>query len=249
MKDRINAATSVLTDCNLFQYIISFLGIKIPFININKYKIYLFKSKYIIELKVSSLVKNLIYMWINFDFFKMHYNERLYWIKDFYSIYNEEKDNKIYYTHRKQNKNGNFRQIIYNELNLSNFFQYSDLNDMENYNIIFPITSKTIDSMFPVLIEEIFPNSLKLCNYEINFDNFKLTYQMKGIGFSGLLSTCEEHRLNILLIIIGNKVNNFENKFKLKINNQLYSLDINWKKEIISSKFVFHDSYREPILE
>jgi len=72
---------------------------------------------------------------------------------------------------------------------------------------------------------------------------------MQGIGFSGVLSTCEEHRLNILLIIIGKKVNNFKNKYQIKINNQLYSLNINWKKQIISSKFTFNDSYREPFLE
>lgn len=250
MKVQSNAAKFVLTDYNLFQHIISFLGIKIPFIiNVYNYKIYLLHSKYIIELKVSSLVKNLVYMWINFDFFKMHYSERLYWIKNYHLINNGEKDKRIYYTHRKQNKNGTFRQINYNESDLSNFFQYFDLNTIENYNEIFPITTKSIKSICPVLIEEIFPNSIKLCNYEINFDNFKFTYQMQGIGFSGVLSTCEEHRLNILLIIIGNKVNNFENKYQIKINNQLYSLNINWKKQIISSKFTFHDSYREPFLE
>jgi hypothetical protein len=248
MKNKINGATSVLTDCNLFQHIISFLGMKIPSININDYRIYLLQSKYILELKISSFVKNLIYMWINFDFFKMHYNERLYWIKEYYSIYNEKKDKRIYYTHRKQNENGTFRQINYSESDLSNFFQYSDLNDMKNYNEIFPITPKSINSMFPVLIEEIFPNSLKLYNYEINFDKFELTFGMKGLGYSGILSNCEEHTLNILLTIIGNKVNHFENKFQIKFNNQLYSLNIKWKKEIISSKFTFHDFYREPFL-
>jgi len=61
----------------------------------------------------------------------MDYSERLYWIKNYHLINNGKKDKRIYYTHRKQNKNGTFRQINYNESDLSNFFQYFDLNTMK----------------------------------------------------------------------------------------------------------------------
>ncbi len=216
-----NIINSVFHDVDMFNSILSFLRPNVKRMDWDTYKI---------EFQIFQMMKDLIYMWMKLEIYKIHSSYRY---QSFLPMLQEHYQDRvsrpsIEYFMRK-NK---CEMDIHGDETIQNFFQ-SYFKNNDSFQILHDI--------FPNYETEIYPKTIQLLEFESR-DRFKFKYKMRGKNYSGF-QLITINQLDIYATVVGVPSKTLKkNTFQIRMNhNELYDIQILWNTVITGTRDVFFE--------
>ena len=108
-------------------------------------------------------------------------------------------------------------------------FLRSYLGDINSFQLL--------DYIFPNFEMELYPNTIQLVKVESESrDGFKIKYKIRGKNYSGM-HRITINQLDVFINIVGTSTNMLkEDKFQVRMNNDLYDVSIEWTNVITGTR-------------
>lgn len=216
-----NSTTFVFYNTDMFHSILSFINPDLKRMDWCTYQK---------QFQISKLMKELVYMWMKLEIYKIHTSFRY---QSFLPLLeqHQQKINKtpLFFFIRKEQ----CEIDIHKEERLQSFF-HRYLNDLNSFQVL--------DEIFPHYETEIYPDTIQLISWEFQ-NGFKVKYKMRGKNYSGF-QWITINQLDIYATIIGTPSNILKkDTFQMRMNNhdKLYDINILWNTNITGKREVFFE--------